>query len=346
MDAAPDPQRSNAVRLDETVAFLRDPASYPAGPADVEAIETHMAWVFLTDRHAYKLKKPVAYDELDFTTLARRHWACAEEVRLNRRLAGDVYQGLVPLTVGAQGELSLGGEGEIADWLVQMRRLPADRMLDTLIAQDDWPAEGVRAAARKLAMLYTEAPLVPFTPAEYLQRLHHELDTTARALATSSYSIPRERVRTVYTQLDDFLRRRSNLLEARIQEERVAEGHGDLRPEHICLLMDEEPVIFDCIEFDRSLRLLDAVDELSFLSMECERLGAPDVGAVALDAYTDATGDAPPDALVHFYQSYRALQRAQIAVRHTRRPGTPDEAKWSDRAAAYLYLAAHHTDAL
>ena len=344
MNAAPAPRNSNPVHLDEKVAFLREPASYPTGPASVESVETHMAWVFLTDRHAFKLKKPVAYDELDFTTLARRHWACAEEVRLNRRLAGDVYQGLVPLTLDPQDELCLGGEGEIADWLVQMRRLPPDRMLDTLIDQGDWPADGVRAAVRKLTALYTEAPLVPFTPAEYLQRLHHGLDTTARALATSAYQIPRDRVRTVYTQLDGWLRRQPDLLEDRVREEHIAEGHGDLRPEHICLL--NEPVIFDCIEFDRSLRLLDIVDELSFLGLECERLGAPAVGTVALEAYTNATGDTPPDLLVRFYQSYRALQRAQIAVRHTRRPDTPEEAKWSDRAAAYLDLAARHADHL
>jgi len=344
MNAASGSHYANSVALDEKVAFLRAPPSYPAGPSAVEAIETHMAWVFLTDHHAYKLKKPVAYAELDFTTLARRHWACAEEVRLNRRLAGDVYQGLVPLTADPQDTLALGGDGEIVDWLVQMRRLPADRMLDTLIARDDWPAEGVRAAARRLAALYADAPLVPFTPAEYLQRLHHGLDTIAQALATSSYAISRDRVREVYTRLDRFLRQQSDLLEDRVRGTHVAEGHGDLRPEHICLL--DQPVIFDCIEFDRSLRLLDVVDELSFLSMECERLGAPDVGPVVLEAYADASGDTPPDSLVHFYQSYRALQRAQIAVRHTRRAGTPDEAKWSDQAAAYLHLATHHAGGL
>lgn len=343
MDAAPAPRNSGSVRLDEKVAFLREPSAYPSGPSGVDAIETHMAWVFLTDRHAYKLKKPVAYDDLDFTTLARRHWACTEEVRLNRRLAGDVYEGLVPLTLVPQGELHLGEDGEVVDWLVQMRRLPADRMLDTLIERDDWPAEGVRAAARKLAQLYDEAS-VPFGPTEYVHRLRRSLRTAAHALAASGYHISRQRVQTVFTQLSDFLRDQSRLLEDRVRGEHVGEGHGDLRPEHVCLI--EEPVIFDCIEFDRSLRLNDVVDELSFLGLESERLGAPAVGAVALEAYTKATGDAPPDHVVHFYQSTQALKRAQIAVRHTRRPGTLDEAKWSSQAASYLDLAVRHADQL
>ena len=151
-------------------------------------------------------------------------------------------------------------------------------------------------------------------------------------------------MREVYTQLDRFLRRQSDLLEDRVRGKHVAEGHGDPRPEHICLI--DQPVLFDCIEFDRSLRLLDVVDELSFLSMECERLGAPGVGPVVLEAYADASGDTPPDSIVHFYQSYRALQRAQIAVRHARRANTPDEAKWSGQAAAYLRLATRHTGEL
>lgn len=344
MDATFTSRNPDAVCLDEKVAFLRAPSSYPTEPEAVDIIETHMAWVFLTDRHVYKLKKPVAYDELDFTTLARRHWACAEEVRLNRRLAGDVYRGLVALTVDAQGKLHLGNGGEIVDWLVQMCRLPADRMLDVLIAADAWPPERVRAAVRKLARLYTEAPLVPFAPTEYPQRLHRDLRKTVRALTASAYHIPLERARRVSAQLRDFLQRQPHMLEERVRTERIAEGHGDLRPEHLCLI--EDPVIFDCIEFDRTLRLLDAADELSFLGMECERLGAPEVGPIALEAYTDATGDAPPDRLVHFYQSYRALQRAHIAVRHTRRPSTPDEAKWSNRAVAYLRLAASHANRL
>lgn len=340
MDSVPNHRGTPPVDIDEKVAFLRDPAVYPTGPASVETVETHMAWVFLTDRHAYKLKKPVAYGDLDFTTLERRQWACAEEVRLNRRLAGDVYQGLVPLATGTQGELRLGEGPTVVDWLVQMRRLPADRMLDTLIARDAWPPDGVRAAARKLARLYDDASLVPFAPAEYVQRLHHRLRTTARGLLRSAYRISRDRVRAVFAQLNDFLHRQSALLEART--ERIADGHGDLRPEHICLL--DDPVIFDCIEFNRTLRLLDPLDEFSFLALECDRLGAPAVGTLALATYTDVTGDAPPDPLVHFYQGYRALQRAHIAVRHTRRPGTPDEAKWSDQAEAYLHLAAHYAN--
>ena len=113
------------------LAFLAQRAAYSDRPCRVECIETHMAWVFLTDRHAFKLKKPVRYEFLDFSTVEARRQDCAREIELNRRLAADVYLESVPLSVGADGLLQLGGDGEIVDWLVKMRRLPRERMLDT-----------------------------------------------------------------------------------------------------------------------------------------------------------------------------------------------------------------------
>ncbi len=338
----------NTVGLDEKVAFLKTPDPYPDGPDAVESIETHMAWVFLTERHAYKLKKPVAYDELDFTTLERRQWACAEEVRLNRRLAGDVYRGVIPLTTDAHGALRLGGRGKVVDWLVKMRRLPADRMLDVLIEQGKASSEdvrsGVQAAIRKLTRMYASTSPIAFAPAAYVHHFHEQAQSKAAALKVSPYHLPQDVVQTIFEQQCDVLQRTPQLLETRARKQRIVEGHGDLRPEHLCLV--DDPIIFDCIEFDRALRVLDPVDELSYLGMECEYLGAAGLGSLVLETYIDATHDAAPDRLVYFYRSYRALERAQIAVRHTRRPGTADEAKWSQQAHQYLDLAAHYANLL
>jgi aminoglycoside phosphotransferase family enzyme len=173
--------------------------------------------------------------------------------------------------------------------------------------------------------------------------VHHfrkQIGQTASRLDTSSYHIPRDMAQRVTVQQVAFLRRDAVLLESRAQH--IVEGHGDLRPEHICLT--DDPVIFDCIEFDRALRVLDPVDELSFLGMECAHLGASTLGFLALKTYAEATGDTVPGRLVRFYQSHRAMERARIAVRHTRRPHTADEAKWSHQATAYLELAAHYAD--
>src|SRR4030066_84923 len=121
--------------LEAKVAFLRHPQTYPEKPSRIETIETHMSWVFLTPQHAFKLKKPVRYDYLDFSTVAARKKNCEEERRLNQRPAPGVYLNVIPLTLGSDGAMRLGEPGEILDWLVMMRRLPALQMLDRLIRQ-------------------------------------------------------------------------------------------------------------------------------------------------------------------------------------------------------------------
>src|SRR5215831_17069816 len=125
--------RSSNWSIEEKVAFLRRPASYPQRGGQVETIQTHMSWVFLTDKHAWKLKKPVRNEYLDFSTPEARRLDCCREVRFNRRPARDVYLAVVPLTVNKNGKLQLGGRGRPVDSLVLMRRFPSSRMLDYLI---------------------------------------------------------------------------------------------------------------------------------------------------------------------------------------------------------------------
>jgi aminoglycoside phosphotransferase family enzyme len=132
----------------------------------------------------------------------------------------------------------------------------------------------------------------------------------------------------------------SGLFDARVRDGRMVEGHGDLRPEHICLL--REPKIIDCLEFSREFRILDIADELAFLALECERLGAPSFARVIFDTYARNTGDAPPQALVHFHCSLRALMRAKISLWHLDEPGFRDGRKWMALARTYLALAAAH----
>ena len=343
MTHSPAPESHEPVSSDAKVQFLSDPAAYPQGPERVEPIETHMAWVFLTEGHAYKMKKPVRYDDMDFRTAERRQWACQEEVRLNRRLAGDVYQGVVPLVLDPNGDLHLGGAGDAIDWLVKMKRLPADRMLDTMIRQHTVEEADVKRAAERLATFYDAAEPVAVEPVPYRSRIEQNVDTTTRALLQSAYGLPRPAIRSVSEAQAAFLRREADLLQQRVRRNRIIEGHGDLRPQHVCLT--DPPVIFDCLEFDRSLRLLDPADELAFLAVECERLGAPSIGQILFGTYAEVTGDQPPERLIHFYQSYRALQRARIAVRHTRRPDTTDEQRWADQARLYLRLARQHIEA-
>lgn len=326
------------VPLDEKVAFLASPAAYPEAGGDVGTIETHMSWVFLTERHAYKLKKPVRYDFLDFSTIAARRDDCAAELVLNRRLAAPVYLATVPLTLTESGRLRLGGEGPVADWLVKMRRLPARRMLDVAIAEHRVDGADVARVMRVLNDFYLRAPLVGGAARAYREALERAARAHCAELCKPAYGLPAALIERITAAQLRFVARHAGLLESRAA--RVVDGHGDLRPEHICLI--DEPVIIDCLEFDRALRLLDPLDELAYLALECERLGAADIGAQVLTHYGQASGDDVPDALIHFYKSFRACLRAQIAIWHTVDGLVRDHNRWQQRARDYLALAEQH----
>ncbi|MDD5328467.1 MAG: hypothetical protein PHX38_00550 [Sulfuricella sp.] len=328
------------ITLDRKLQFLRRPEVYPDRPRQVEAVETHISWVFLTDAHAYKLKKPARYDFLDFTTVEARRRDAEEEVALNSRLAPNIYEGILPLAVDSAGALSLGGEGEAVDWLVRMRRLPSDRMLDQAIRQGTVETADVRRAAAMLAGFYRASPPVESNGPAYRERFEQNVNANLRELADPAYQLPQRLVRTIVSAQLAFLKEDFPLFDQRVRDGRVIEAHGDLRPEHICL--GPEPVVIDCLEFKREFRILDCADELAFLAMECERLGAPAVGQTFFEVYRESTGDNPPERLIHFYESYRAALRAKITAWHLKDCEERNRVKWSGLAMEYLRLAEIH----
>ncbi|HSJ31643.1 MAG TPA: hypothetical protein VK933_09420 [Longimicrobiales bacterium] len=326
----------------ELLAFLSNPASYPGENDTVERIETHMAYVFLTDTFAWKLKKPVRYPFLDFSTEPLRRAVCEAEVRLNRRLAPDTYIGVVPVVRDAAGRLHIG-DGATApalDWLVKMKRLPRDRMLDHVIRAGGPTKADIAAVGDLLVRFYHAAPVEELTPDAYIRQLTANIREDICELADRADHLPFELIHGTGRALRKTMVRRADMFRARARARRIVEAHGDLRPEHVCLT--HPPVIIDCLEFRRDFRLLDPVDELAFLGMECERLGAPWIGPALLTHYRDATGDHPPAALVDFYAAMRATLRAKLAIWHVRN-GDPDAAgHWTAASHEYLVLAARH----
>lgn len=322
--------------IDEKVAFLRSPDAYPSPPAAVQVTETHMSWVFFAGERVYKLKKPVRYAFLDFSTLEARHRNCDREVRLNRRLAADVYYGIVPLVI-SDGRLQLDGDGRVVDWLVNMRRLPEERMLDAAIRGNAVNAEDIRKLTALLTDFYRRSAPVEMGAVEYRARFEHDVRANYAELAAPQYALSAPQLeRVTQTQLR-FVGGSSAMLEQRARDRKIIDAHGDLRPEHICLT--DEPRIIDCLEFRREFRLLDPFDELAYLAMECERLGAAPVGDQVLRQYREAASDAPADELIWFYKAFRACLRAKIAIWHIADHEVRDVEKWRRRANDYLRLA-------
>jgi aminoglycoside phosphotransferase family enzyme len=297
-----------------------------------------MSWVFLTETHAWKLKKPVRYDYLDFSTPDARRIDCELEVSLNRRLAPGVYLGVVPLSCHSSG-LNLQGRGTPIDWLVQMRRLPAERMLDTAIAEHTWKDEDLQKVGRLLGRFYKGSAPVEDNESEYRSRLAEDLHRTKVELERPEYGLPAGLPASVVSDALRVVEERPELFDARVRAGRIVDAHGDLRPEHICLL-EPQPVIIDCLEFNRSLRILDSASELSFLRLECERLGGTDASTAILKACESETGECPPQELLRFYRIYHACMRAKLAVWHIDDAAREDVPDWIGRASAYLHLVA------
>ena len=329
--------------LQAKVAALRQPGAYPGPPPGVDAIETHMSWVFLTPDHAFKLKKPVRVDSLDFGTLARRRFYCMEELRLNRRLAPSVYLDVVPLRLDPRGAPGLWAQGPVVDWLVMMRRLPADRMLDSLLATGAATAGDMRRLAARLAAFYASLPPAVHEPEVYRERLAREIARHEARLCDPEFAVPAAQVRPVCARLRLFLEHRRELLAERVHRGRIVEGHGDLRPEHIWL--GTPLAVIDCLEFSAELRTVDSADELAFVALECERAGAAGLGRELLEQFAAASGDAPAPELIAFYQGLRACVRAGIALWHLKEPRYHGSPVWRDRTAQYLRLATGYAGA-
>ena len=327
--------------LADKIAFLMRGDSYSPLAREVVRRETHMSEVFLADGSAYKLKKPVRFPYLDFSTLERREAVCRAELRLNRRLAADVYRGVVALTHSPSG-LAIGGPGKIVDWLVVMNRLDDAKMLDRVIGEKRLHRWQLDRVAAVLVQFYRRARAVFVSPAMYRIQLWKSLAYNRRILLDPRFDLPAGTVRTIDALQRRFLAERGALIAARVRTRCIVDGHGDLRPEHIWL---GDPVrIIDCLEFNASLRMVDPLDELAFLCVECERLGADWAGEYLRRRVARALHDGHADELFLFYRCHRATLRARLAVAHLLEPNPRTPEKWPALARAYLRLA--HADAV
>jgi aminoglycoside phosphotransferase family enzyme/predicted kinase len=313
--------------------WLSRPESYPHAPRRVELLETHISRVFLAGPLVYKLKKPVRFDFLDFSTAAAREQACREELRLNRRLAPQAYLDVVPITRTDGGEFQLGGDGQPLDWLVKMRRLPTDQTLESLHRRGELKPADIDRLARLLADFYQSLAPVRLSPEEYRQSYTDRVRGNRQELLAAGHHLPRQIVQRVHAFQLQLVLLRPDLLDERVRSGRIVDGHGDLRPEHICLV--EPPLIFDCIEFNPAFRQIDVADELAFLAAECDVLGAPWVGPRLLAEYQRLTGDRPAAELLDFYKSYRACVRAKVAALRA------DQVEGQARKAAAADAQAH-----
>ncbi len=332
----------NVLTEEDLIGSLTRPEAYPWHPPAVEMIETHISWVFLAGDRVVKVKRPVHFGFVDHSTIARRRHSCEEEVRLNRRLTDGVYLGVVPIT--ADGNRSaVDGNGDVVEWATLMRRLPADGMLDRLLTAAAVPPNLAARLARRLIPFHRELAAdcgceTCGSASALAAVLTDNLDELRPFAGTRLAPVQLDLVETaIRTYLDANL----DLLERRVADGWVRDGHGDLRVEHVCLEGDDTTQIFDCVEFNPAIRCADVASDLAFLLMDLERLGSRDVARALENRYRDAGIPLPP-SLLRLYRAHRALVRAKVdcltlSTEHQAHPGLSGEAR------TYLNLATRAT---
>jgi aminoglycoside phosphotransferase family enzyme/predicted kinase len=319
---------------------MADPAFYPHRPESVELRQTHISVLALAGPLVYKIKKPVDFGFCDFTTLEKRLFYCKEEIRLNRRLAPDVYRRVAPIVRLRNGGFALDGHGETLEYAVEMRRLPEERMLPTLLAAGKVTVEDAAALAQFIHQFHQKAGRSDSINIHgRLQEIEAEVRRNFQQLKPFvGRTIEEGELSTLRDRTERFLTTHHDLFSQRVADGRIVEGHGDLHADHICL----EPsgiVIYDCIEFNEAFRCLDIASEVAFLTMDLDYLGHPDIADVFALHYRTLAEDPGLPRMLPFYQSYRAVVRGKVESFRLEDPDVPAPARSKAAEAARQYLA-------
>ena len=327
-------------------AALQQAAAYAHPCREIVHLETHISHVFLAGDFAYKLKKPVDFGFLDFTTLEKRRAACAEEVRLNARLAPDIYLGVVPVCLGDTGyrvrpQGCAPGEREI-EVLVHMRRFPQEGLLDHLAMTGQLTPDVMTDIARQLARFHASAGRGPeidqFGSVDSVRTpVTQNFDQTRPYIGRTVSAATHARLRA---WSEEFLRTHAALFAERVRAGKIVDGHGDLHLRNMCKL-DGRVLIFDCIEFNPALRAGDVMNDIAFLIMDLDHRALSAHATRFLNEYLEQARDYAGLKLLDFYRVYRACVRAKVMSFES--DATPAERRALEQEAASYFDLAEQT---
>jgi aminoglycoside phosphotransferase family enzyme/predicted kinase len=296
--------------LPRFVRALLDPAAYPHPVDRVELLQTHISYVLLAGEHVYKIKKPVDFAFLDFSTLAKRRYYCRQELVLNRRLCADTYLDVSRIRE-REGRITVDGPGRVIEYAVHMRRLPAERMMDRLLEADAVTPSMMRRLAEKLARFHQEA--------ETSQRIaefgdwairYNQRENERQWAPYIGRTIRPEQDRVLRAYAAAFYARKAEVLRRRVKERRIRRVHADLRSDAVCFV--DGICVFDCVEFSRRVSLLDVARDVGFLAMDLDYRGRGDLAAAFVKRYLAASGDAELPQVLDFYACYSACVRGKV----------------------------------
>lgn len=284
----------------------------------LEKIETHISWVLLDEKHAYKIKKPVKFWFLDYSTPERRKFFCEEEVRFNRQLSPDIYIGVVPITKDQQDRYAFSGKGKVVEYAVKMVRLPEEASVQRMLSSGKLGSGQINALINKVVGFHKDARTISESEHDYagtVRCLHeHDAEMVIDVMKDSKDDLVR--VERLMGQMERFIEKNYELFRKRQLSGKVRECHGDMHSRNI--YFTDRPVFIDRIEFNKEFRYQDVLCEVSFLAMDFERWGDCGMASTIWDEYFRASGEERIDELINFHSCRMALVRAMITVLRNR----------------------------
>ncbi len=295
-------------------------------------IETHISWIFLTDEHVYKIKRPVKFTFLDFSTLEKRKYYCEEEVRLNKRLSPDIYLGVVPVV--KRDGIFIEGEGEVLDYAVKMKRLPEEKKMDNLLEKNAVSQEDVENIAKIIADFHSRIDTItddkyssPEMVKEQVDDLSLHKETIEKACGMG------EKVDFTLERAGRFMEKNREVFVKRQKEGKIKDCHGDLHSANIFIA--DKTYIFDCIEFSKEFRYIDTSSEIAFMAMDLDAFGKEKLTEAFVKKYVELSRDEELLLLLDYYKCYRANVRAKIAaIEYAQKPNADSK----KRIAKYCEL--------
>ena len=330
----------------QVVEALMKPEAYEVEPGQIEVVQTHISFVFLTRNFVYKVKKPVDLGFLDFTTLKKRRFFCQKELELNRRLCGDMYLEVVP--INKSDVIKIKGEGEAVEYAVKMKRMPEEKMMNKLLEEKKVDRKLIDRIAKIVAEFHSKAETnrrisefgaLAIIETNWNENFEQTGEFVGETISMKNFKLIRERT-------DNFMKRNASFFEKRIAEGQVRDCHGDMHSGNI--FVTDRIYIFDAIEFNERFRYSDVASDIAFLAMDLDLKERSDLSDFFVKRYIKYSGDQKLTKILPFYKCYRAYVRGKVTSFKLKDPNAGNEEKSAamKEAKAYFKLASTYAKIL
>ena len=320
----------------QIVEALMKPEAYDEDPGSIELLQTHISFVFLTRRFVYKVKKAVNFGFLDFTTLEKRRFFCEKELKLNRRLCGDMYLEVVP--INKADVVKIKGEGETVEYAVKMKRMPQKKIMSKLLEENKVNGKLVDRIAKIIAEFHSKAETnsrisefgsLASIETNWKENFEQTEEYVGKTISPEDFKLIREKV-------EDFMKKSAPLFKKRMAENRVRDCHGDIHSGNI--FVTDKIYIFDAIEFNERFRYSDVASDVAFLAMDLDFKGKTDLSNFFVEKYAEYSGDQEMTKLLPFYECYRACVRGKVVSFKLKDPNVRSKEKNTAKKEANAYF--------